>query len=331
MDTSMNLSLFTAKVIRSLQEKLGENFKVFSSMVRKNNGVELVGIVAKEKGSNASPTIYINDFFEEYKRGVPVERIVESLQEIFLQNQYAKAVDLSEFANYECAKKQIVFKVINYEKNWELLKEIPHKVFCNLAIVFYYTVTQFPFEGRASILIYNSHLENWKITEDELYKQAMKNTPMLLPAQIENIEEVMVGLLKNGLKKEKKQEEKITVEIFGKNWVEELLCQLQTELETEKDRLPMYVLSNQNKLLGAACMLYPDVLKRFAEEKQKNLFILPSSIHEVILLPETENMNQTALLDMVMEINRTQVEECEVLADSVYYFDRITNKLERLG
>ncbi len=313
MDTSMSLSFFTTTIMQKMQNQLGERYTVLSSTVKKNNAVELVGIVIREQGCNTSPTIYINDFYEEYKKGVSVETIVEKLQDIFARNHLIKSVDLSGFTDYEQAKKQIAFKVINYEKNWELLKEVPHKVIYNLAIVFYYTVAEKPFNGKATILIHYSHLENWKISEEELYRNAMINAPVMLPARVENIENVMLNLLESG---------------FGKEQ-EEILCHLEETTESE-GKIPMYVLSNKKKLLGAACMFYPGVLKNFANKKQMNFYILPSSVHEVILLPETSISDEEYLLEMVTEINRTQVEETEVLADAVYFYDRTCDKMERI-
>ncbi len=312
MDTSMSLSFFTTTIMQKMQNQLGERFTVLSSTVKKNNAVELVGIVIREQGCNTSPTIYINDFYEEYKKGTAIETIVEKLYEIYERNHLVKSVDLSGFTDYEQAKKHIAFKVINYEKNWELLKEVPHKVIYNLAIVFYYTVTEEPFDGKATILIHHSHLEHWKISEEELYRNAMINAPVMLPAKVENIENVMIKLL--GKNSRKEQEE--ILEFFG---------------ETDKeDKFPMYVLSNRKRILGAACMFYPGVLKNFANKKQTNFYILPSSVHEVILLPETYSSDKRFLLEMVTEINRTQVEETEVLADAVYFYDRICDKMERI-
>ena len=77
-------------------------------------------------------------------------------------------------------------------------------------------------------------------------------------------------------------------------------------------------------------MLYSDVIKDFAKKMEKNLYILPSSIHEVILLPDDESQTKEELLEMVTDINRTQVEECEVLADSVYYYHKEKDYMERL-
>lgn len=333
MITFMDFKLFTTSVISCLQEKVGSDIKVFSTSVKKNNGIELTGIIWEEKECNTSPAVYIDEFYEEYKKGVAMEEIVEAVYDIFQKHRFSKSVNLPHFMDYEKAKSNIAFKLVNYEKNWELLKEVPHKVFFNLAVIFYYAVQEAPFYGKASILIQNEHLENWGIDGEKLFQNAIENTPKLFPPQIENIENVMLSLLESGLKKESikgKEENSVLSALMGDKWVADQLMRLSKELSNTAPELSMYVLSNEQKLQGAACMLYPDVLKNFAKEKESDLFILPSSIHEVILLPVSETMNKEAYLDMVMEINRTQVEECEVLADSVYYFKRDTGRIERI-
>ncbi len=313
MDTSMSLSLFITQIMQRMQQRLGEKYTVLSGTVKKNNGIELIGITIRRQGCNTSPTIYLNDFFREYKSGISIEAITEKIQVIFEQNYISQTVDLSGFTDYEKAKKQIAYKVINFDKNRKLLQEVPHKVIYNLAMVFYYTVTEVPFEGKATILIRNSHLQNWKISAEELYQNAVINAPVMLPAQIENIEKVMENLMKSGVCNE-----------------QEDIQNYLKETKTEDDRIPMYVLSNKKKVLGAACMFYPGVLKNFANKKQSNFYILPSSIHEVILLPEIKCMDREFLLDMVKEINQTQVEEAEVLADSIYFYDRKYDKMEHI-
>lgn len=333
MNTSMNFVLFTATVVKGLQEKLGENYRILPNQVKKNNGIVLTGIIVEEKNSNTSPTIYLEDFYENYQNGVCIDKIVESLYRIFYKTRINESVDLSNFLEYENAKKQIAFKVVNYDKNRELLKKIPYKMFSNLAIIFYYVVQEPPFYGKASILIHNEHLDNWGIDSDELYTQAKENTPRLFPANIENIEELILGMLRSSMKKKKQEqggEKEIKVEIAGEEWINPLLLKLKADMENDEDRIPMYVLSNKQKLQGAACMFYPDILKNFAEEKNSDLYILPSSIHEVILLPAVGDLEKEGLLEMVTEINKTQVQECDVLADSVYYYNRKLQQLERL-
>ena len=188
-------------------------------------------------------------------------------------------------------------------------------MFSNLAIVFYYVVDEPPFYGKASILITNVHLKYWKIDEEELYQNAIRNTPFLLPPQIQNIEDVMRDIMKS--------------ELTQDETIEEMMNRLKKDL-LGIDKVPMYVLTNNRKLQGAACMLYPGVIRKFAKTLNKNIYILPSSVHEVILLAEDASSNKKDLLSMVTEINATQVDECEVLADSVYFYDLEEDRLKRL-
>lgn len=311
MDTSMNFDAFTAAVVNDIQKRKGENCQIFSNTVRKNNGVELTGIIMKREDCNAFPTVYIDDFYEEYRKGADYDSILSRIINILEDARVDNTVDLSDFLCYEKTSSRIVFKLVNYEKNRELLKEIPYKIFYNLAVVFYYTVMEPPFCGRASILIYNSHMEKWGVDAEELFLRAMENTPRLLPAQIENLEELMFGMLE-GCKEE------------------EFLAELRQEFTKGSNMMPMYVLTNRQKLLGAACMLYPHVIRDFAKRMEKDVYILPSSVHEVILLPFSEYVSKESLVEMVTEINSTQVEEYEVLADSVYYYKRSKDCIEQI-
>lgn len=315
MSISMNFDLFKESLIQILQESLGEEYTIFTDTVIKNNSVELTGIIIKEKDNNASPTIYIDELYKEYQRGVSLKKLADTVRQIYKENQYEEEVNLQKFKNYESAKEKIVYKLIGEEKNKKLLQSIPHRVFSNLAIVFYYVVDEPPFYGKASILITNVHLKYWKIDEEELYQNAIRNTPFLLPPQIQNIEDVMHDIMKN--------------ELTQDETIEEMMNRLKKDL-LGIDKVPMYVLTNNRKLQGAACMLYPGVIRKFAKTLNKNIYILPSSVHEVILLAEDASSNKKDLLSMVTEINATQVDECEVLADSVYFYDLEEDRLKRL-
>lgn len=304
MNSFMDFPLFTASVTQKLKEKLGSSYRVFSRPVKKNNGKELTGIIVEEPGCNTSPAIYIDDFYDDYRRNASIEQITERVYRIFCQSRVEQSVDLSGFVDYGKASEKIAFKLINYEKNRELLEEIPHKVFHDLAVVFYYLVCEPPFYGNASILIRNSHLKTWKASPEELYQKAMENGPQILPARIENMEELIAG-------------------VFGE-------ADSMDADKGSKDCNVMYVLSNKQKMQGAACMLYSGVLKEFSKKQDSSLYILPSSVHEVILLTDLRNHSVESLLGMVVDINRTQVEESEVLSDSVYYYNRENDRIEHL-
>ncbi|MGN0366563.1 MAG: DUF5688 family protein [Suilimivivens sp.] len=329
---SIDFTSFTQIIQNNLQKMLGKNYTVFSHTVKKNNGVELTGIVAKRTGCSASPTIYINRFFKENLTEEEVQKVTVALYDEFQAAEFEEEIDLSDFVEFEKAKEKLAFKLIHAEKNRELLKSVPYKRFYNLAIVFYYTVQEAPFFGQAIIMVHNSHMEKWKTNENELFKIAFENTPLLFPSEINSMEEVMREIISESLTadiKRAKYQKKENESLLDEKWLDDLVSQMNEN--TGKSKIPMYVLTNKKKLYGAACMLYPGVLKKFADKEDQDLYILPSSIHEVILIPASEASNQESLLDIVTDINRTQVPEDEVLADAVYYYIKSRDKVVLLS
>lgn len=315
-DTSMDFTSFTQAILKNLQVRLGENYSVFSHSVKKNNGMKLTGIVAKRKEHNASPTFYIDDFYREGLTQEEIRKISDLLYERFQAAEIEDIPDLSGFISFDKAKEKLAFKLIHAEKNEELLKDVPHKLFYNLAMVPYYTVWEAPFYGKAAILVYNSHVRQWGISEEILFETIFENTPLLFPSKIENMQDVICSILMEELKEK---------ELFDDDWIRELADQMLQD--NWKSGMALYVLSNKQKLYGAACMLYPGVLAAFARSVQQDLYVLPSSVHEVILVPANDKISKEALHEIVTDINRTQVAEDEVLADSIYYYSRNQDKL----
>ena len=326
MNTSIDFTSFTQTILKILQEKLGSDYTVFSHCVKKNNSMERTGVVAKRKGQNASPTIYIDHFYKSSMNEKEVKEAADVLYNEFQKAEFEGDLDLSGFILFEKAKDGLCFKLICAKKNKELLASVPYRRFHDLAIVFYYTVNEAPFYGKATILVRNSHMEKWKTNVDELWEIALKNTPVLYPAAITSMADVMKEILTEGLKEDiagaRMGENE---ELFEEKWIEELIDQMNADIR--KDRIPMYVLTNRKKLYGAACMLYPDILKKFSEKAGKDFYILPSSVHEVILVPADSGTDQESLREIVTDINRTQVAEEEVLADSVYFYSRSMDKI----
>ena len=160
----------------------------------------------------------------------------------------------------------------------------------------FYCLLDKEYEKSATALIYNNNLKNWKVTIDDVYKAALKNTPDLLHCRISS----MASLF-----------EKCGVNVDGK------------EIDL-RDYVPsdMYILTNETKLNGAACILYENVLYDFAQKLGEDLYILPSSVHEVILLPKLSVFEKDELVNMVREVNTEGVAAEEVLSDHVYEYNR---------
>lgn len=311
----MEYKEFVTNLQERIKEKMGKETKVTLHSVTKNNSVELDGISIIEKNVNISPTIYINEYFNEYKSGRTIDSIVEIIIKLYEENKLESPIDIKFFTNFERVKEKIVFKLINYEKNHKLLQEIPHIQYLDLAIVFYCLISSNDI-GNATILIHNKHMEMWNTNINELYSISKKNTPIILGCQLRNIDEIMREILLEDLSKGNDEMKKLLEPMIG------------TNIKQSKEKcIPMYVLSNSTKINGASCLLYQKVLEEFSNKIQKDFYILPSSIHEVIFVPVNKDYSKCELVEMVKEVNQTQVQEEEILSDTVYYYSKKEGKI----
>ncbi len=289
--------------MRKKVEDLSETgTKVIIMEVCKNNGVKKKGLMVKTKDCNMAPTVYLEEFYGEYKRGKTLEEIAEAVIGVYRNNDRFQEFHIEDFKDFKQMKSQLVLRAVNYEKNAEMLKNTPYVMFLDLAIVPYIS---FPVDESnwGSILVKNEHLELWGITGENVMKTAAENTPKLMPPQIRKMEDTIRQLLEAGGREEAKEYEN-----------------LLEEIEESDNKVPMYVLTNPKNLYGATCMVYDGVIEMFAEEMGEDIYILPSSIHEVILLPVSKALSSAELKAMVQEINMTQIPIEEILSDCVYRF-----------
>jgi hypothetical protein len=213
-------------------------------------------------------------------------------------------VDMKYFLEYVLVKNTIVYKLINTERNRELLEDIPYIEFLDLSVVFQCLLSQKE-SCLETLLIHNVHTRLWGVTVEDLYKAARDNTRRLLPYMVKNMADVMVEIMK-------------TEDAKGFNYED---CMA----EPESNEL-IYVLSNEKRIEGAVCMIYPRLLRDFADKIDSSFYIIPSSVHEVLLLPSENFEDGMELKSMIKEINDTQIEVGEILSYSLYWFDK--NKRE---
>lgn len=312
----MNYSEFTNAIAKRAEKTAGEDGRVYINRVLKNNGTRLDGLVIMEKDHMMAPTIYIDDYYPKYKKGMSIDKIMDEILSSYYMNRDSFELNLDFFKSYEKMRHRIAFKIINHKKNKELLKQIPHKKFLDLAIVYYAVLSDNG--GRiATALLHNTHLEAWNIDQKTLDEQASFNTPRLLRATIRPIEKVLDDYAdKNGIK---------SFDTAGTDECDEYFPDLSKEFNHCGC---MYVLTNSTGMNGAACLLYEKPLACFGRKIDQDFFVLPSSVHEVILVPKTENINKEDLSEMVRDINKTDVSADEILSDNVYEYDHLANELK---
>lgn len=295
----MEINEFTMKVRNAVKKELGEAYQVELREVRKNNGIIMHGLLILSSHNNVIPTIYLDSFWEAYEEGTAFAAIIRNLLKIYREDSPGKDINMDFFQYFDCVKDKICYRLIRQEGNEELLQDIPHLEFLDLALCFFYAYRGEQL-GEGSILIHNSHKNRWGVKTADLMRVSEENTPRLFPWECSSMEEILTGmtvLTPQGMK-------------AGSVLKDEFFSQV-----------PMRVLTNRKHIQGAACMLYPGVLERLAAQEQRSLYILPSSIHEVILLTQTGRENAAELRSMIREVNQNHVAPEEVLSDNLYFYD----------
>lgn len=293
----MDFNVFTDNIVNVLQQRMGHEYDVKVTKVTKNNDIELTGVVLMKESDNLSPTIYLDGLFAEYQDGAYIEDMAEQIIRFYKEQLPAGRLDMDFFQNFEQVKDRIFYKLVSFDKNKRMLEKLPYYKWNDLAIIFYYAMEEERI-GRASITIHNQHLKMWEQSLDTLYAVAQENMKRSMPELLVSMKELLEET--TGLK-------------MG-----------------EDTYLPMYVLTNQEKVYGAAAMLYSDQMKKLAERWQTDLLILPSSIHEVLLLPDDGQNEYAFYRQMVEEVNTTQVEPEEVLSYSLYRYCREKAEIEEI-
>ena len=292
----MEMASFAEQVGARVEKELDSSHRVSIHKVNKNNGVIYTGLRISADGSDISPVIYIDRCFSEYEKGgITIEGTADYVMDAYNRERRdgAMVIDKHKFLSYDSVREGIVYKLINTEKNRELLEDTPYIEFMDLAIVFQYRLQQDEV-ATASILIHNVHLRLWDVTKEDLYRAAEENTQKLMQYEIKSMAEVL----------------------------REIMDDYEGGMGQFSDSVPMYVLSNRNKVEGAACMLYPDLLRDFSDREGSSFYIIPSSIHELLLLPVEDDSDSAEIKGMIKEVNDTQVSEEEILSYSLYYYDR---------
>jgi hypothetical protein len=307
----MDYNQFLEEIRAAVQERLGSDYEIRIQKITKNNGIVLDGLIIGKASKNIAPTIYLNSYYMHFTHGMSLQEILEDILSAYKENNDVFFGDMRALLNFNNLEDKVAFKLIQRKKNQELLMDVPYIEFLDLAVVFYLILDEHR-GGQMTALIHNSHMEPWGVEKEELYRLAKKNTPILLPPEIKTMKEIMCDILKGHLE-----------EMEMGEMVDELL-----DIDSQKP--PLYVLSNKKQINGAGCILYDGCLKDFAASQESDIVILPSSTHEVILVPDDGNLDYEELQKTVGQINESEVPEEDVLSDSVYKYDRVKDQIVML-
>lgn len=189
------------------------------------------------------------------------------------------------------AKKSLFVKLVNTERNKSLVEQSISKEFLDLSAVVR-VVLKMDKEGMASMALSKGAAEILGMTEEEIYAAALANTLRLFPPKLMNLGRYVEMSIGGKL-------------LFG------------------EDEVTTYILTNQKEVDGAIYLMSPEVVGAIAEALEDDLYILPCSVNEVLLVRASELEDGVdELKEMVRDVNETVVSEKDILSYSVYYYDK---------
>ena len=303
----------TDPVKQDFIERLEENIKYFLpdeisnvaeisiTEVVKNNDLKLTALSIHEPDINISPNIYLDGFIEQYSEGIDFDDIMTNIADMYMQHRdpNIKNFDISDIASYEKVADRLVTKIVNTELNREFLAVVPHKEFGDLSVFAQIRLDETK-DTMASITLRDDILERWDVTLNEVLEKASENDLKLTKPRLIPMDKVIDSM---------RQFYEIDQESF---------------LPTDDDRMiPMYVLSTTDKINGAKLINQHELLDEISDYLNANLIILPSSIHEAIVIPSDQNlMNLDELSMMVKSINGEVLSKSDVLSDHAYVYSK---------
>lgn len=280
----MTYSEFKTQLISDLEAGLKDGVVRITNTVKENEGMLTAVSIVKDENVPA-PTLYIERMYKEYMRGADYEEIRKAVERA-LHSAADKAIPSElvhfDWDNREDISKRIVCRVVGVKENQELLAAVPHKKIMDMAIT-YNIFLKADDNGMYSMKITNELFSRLGIDIDELHTTAMENSQKLFPEDFFSFSDRM-GL--------------------------------------GSDKETMYVLTNKQCLNGAACVFYPEALQGISERIGSDFFLLPSSIHEMIIIPDTGKVSISELRKIVKYVNETAVDPNERLTNSVYQYSR---------
>lgn len=280
---------FRERLIADITERFPE-IEFTPRDVIKNNGIVCHGISCRMPESNIAPTMYIDNDWEAFSNGDDYGEMFNALASA-IEREVGRIPEIDASADL-LKKERVLFKLVNSERNAELLETVPHRTFLDLAEVYYLQVSFGGGEG--SILITDEIQKSMDVSEEELHELAVQNARRLKPRDLRPIAEVVQELC----------------EASGA-WMPPL-----------DDGPSLMVLTSEDKTFGAINMALPEVMAEAAEAIGGDFYILPSSVHEILLMPESHGSEEEMLAQLVREVNSTEVSPNEVLSDSVYFYSR---------
>lgn len=292
----MNKEAMQQQILEALKKKLGNEYSIRIREVLKTN-IKLDGLTILKIGENVSPTIYLEPFYEALDKGKTLDNVTNDISRLYFSTRVEMldmlGFDVSPIQDFNFVKKRLFVQLVNRNHNKELLLDIPYMPFLDDFSVIVRCLLDSTDEGNASFLVHDNHLQMWGIEREELLSFAVRNTRKLLGVDLRRMTTVLKEICPD-------------------------FCESD---ETNIQDIPLWVLTNKRKFLGAATVLFDDILRDFANV-YGDFCVVFSSVHEALLLPTNDPADIDYITAINQSVNDTQVRVDEVLGTKAYFYSK---------
>ncbi len=291
-----NYEEFIIEIKEKVEENIGDGYEVSIEKALKNNSCVINNMIIKNIETDGNiqllPAINLNNCYSQYVLGKSSDSLAEEIVRLYHASITDNVNINFNLINRENAEEFLFYRIVNKNKNKEMLSKVPYVPFLDLAVTFHFLCNSYE-HGIQSFRINNNIMKDWNLDIPGLFEMAHHNTRILFPERLMHMDEVLEG--------------------FGE-------YPLSGELFNGEDE--MYVLSNEIGVNGASVLLYSKKISELSDLYERNIYIIPSSIHEVILMPEYDGLEAADLRSLVNDVNKSCVAKEDRLSDEVYIYDR---------
>lgn len=302
---------FCSEVKEHIRDYMPEEYrqaKIVMEKVMKRNGFIKTAFAMQLPGNRAAPVLYINDYYRKEMDQGEIEGRIKEMAETYQQYvEMFPAQSIPDFKEFSSIKDYISYRLVNRQRNFLRLLDVPYRRIDDMAVAYEIDLEKSGLPG--SVLVDESMLQIWDISEEQLEQTAAENArrdfqPLLKPLQM------------------------VISEMISGQKTDMNLLKAKGDFEDNQ-----YILSNEELTCGATVMLMPDVLKRVREVLGTDFYLLPSSIHETIVIPKTIGikLSPKELKDMLTTINDSACAPEDILSYSVYEYREREGRLRRAG
>ena len=292
----MNFEEFTKLVMEEIEKWLPESFgnsEVSLNVSNKNNGMKITGLLIKRTGSAIAPVIYLDGFFKQYQEGTSMEDIMQKIARLRVDHDQVDGIDVSMISDFDMCKDKIIPRLVNSKWNEDVLANRPYVEVSDLSVIFVVDMGTNE-NGSMSIPITNDIMNRWNVTVEDLYDVAMFNMEREDDGLFVPISVMLMGMM--------------GVDATG-----------NPSVETDDT---LFVLTNKSKVLGASMLLSKKMMNKVVEKVGSDFFIIPSSVHEVLIIPNNPGLSVQTLEEIIHDVNTSQVDLPDRLGDHVYRYSK---------